>query len=157
MRAKSKASGHFQELPHSPHSHLCRSLRELYGGWGGGCGCLGGRILPGCWPLQDFTLPAKGRIPVFAFCILHLGANRLRHPKETKTSYRKWQRRQQGRPVFKPLAPRMTALQSLGTPGHVGWQSYSPVSLGGPGRTEIAGHCTLPDPRESMGARPDLD
>lgn len=100
--------------PFTPQSPLPIFERTL---WGlGGCGCLGGRILPGCWPLQDFTLPAKGRIPVFAFCILHLGANRLKHPKETKTSYRKWQRRQQGSPVFKPLAPRMTALQSLGTP-----------------------------------------
>lgn len=96
------------------------------------CECLGGWVLPSYWSLQDFALPAKGRILVLAFCILHLGANRLRHPKETKTSYRKWQHRQQGRPLFKPLAPRMTGLQSLSTPRPRGLAVVLTCFSGGP-------------------------
>lgn len=37
-------------------------------------------------------------------------------PRDTRSSYRIRQHRRQGPPVFKPLLPRMTALQSLG--GH---------------------------------------
>lgn len=77
--------------------------------------CIGGRVLLGYFPLQDFALPAKGWVPGLAFCIPQLGDNRLRDPGENQSSYHKWQRKRQDTPrapVFKPLPPRMTALQS---------------------------------------------
>lgn len=55
--------------------------------------------------------------------------------------------------VFKPLPPKMTALQSLGASRPRGLAVNSPVSQRGPGRTEGAGHCPLPEPWGGKGVR----